>query len=283
MPLDVVRRLLTPLRKPTATSRYPDAPPLLQPAARGLPGRSIPQRCERDGRLRGRMPHRRDRRLADAQAVHRRGALRLLHRVRPRLPERRHPDWDRERRAGRRAGRESRRDRPEPRGPRQEPGTSGRSPCRPRSASGRRSLGRLRAVAARPPPRRRIVQRLRLGDRRAAQPVPRRPAPGHRLRGLAPPRRPAPGDRGHDPEPGGGGAADLRGDAGASARGGRRRVRDQRRSLRRLVRRVATGPGTRCRSTSTCPGCPPRPEAIIEGMLQAVDRLERSHPRLRAE
>ena len=48
MPLDVVRRLLTPLRDPVATSRYPDAPPLLQPATRGLP-EIDPLRCDRSG------------------------------------------------------------------------------------------------------------------------------------------------------------------------------------------------------------------------------------------
>lgn len=47
MPLDVVRRLLTPLRNPVATSRYPAAPPLLQPATRGLPEIN-PVLCGRD-------------------------------------------------------------------------------------------------------------------------------------------------------------------------------------------------------------------------------------------
>ncbi len=37
MPLDVVRRLLTPLREPLVTSRYPAVPPLLQGASHGLP------------------------------------------------------------------------------------------------------------------------------------------------------------------------------------------------------------------------------------------------------
>ena len=48
MPLDIVRRLLTPLRDPVATSRYPAAPPLLQPATRGLP-EIDPALCGRDG------------------------------------------------------------------------------------------------------------------------------------------------------------------------------------------------------------------------------------------
>jgi formate hydrogenlyase subunit 6/NADH:ubiquinone oxidoreductase subunit I len=48
MPLDVLRRLLTPLRQPVVTSRYPDAPPRLQPASHGLPELD-PARCERDG------------------------------------------------------------------------------------------------------------------------------------------------------------------------------------------------------------------------------------------
>jgi formate hydrogenlyase subunit 6/NADH:ubiquinone oxidoreductase subunit I len=48
MPLDVLRRLLTPLREPIVTSRYPDSPPLLQPATRGLPEVDT-ARCERAG------------------------------------------------------------------------------------------------------------------------------------------------------------------------------------------------------------------------------------------
>jgi len=37
MPFDVFDRLLRPLRTRPVTSRYPDAPPDLSPAARGLP------------------------------------------------------------------------------------------------------------------------------------------------------------------------------------------------------------------------------------------------------
>jgi hydrogenase-4 component H len=37
MPLDVFDRILRPLRRGPVTSRYPDAPPDLPPAARGLP------------------------------------------------------------------------------------------------------------------------------------------------------------------------------------------------------------------------------------------------------
>jgi Ni,Fe-hydrogenase III small subunit/formate hydrogenlyase subunit 6/NADH:ubiquinone oxidoreductase subunit I len=48
MPLDILRRLLTPLRDPVATSRYPEAAPLLQSAIRGLPGID-PARCENAG------------------------------------------------------------------------------------------------------------------------------------------------------------------------------------------------------------------------------------------
>ncbi len=48
MPLDVIHRLLTPLRAPIVTSHYPDEPPLLPDAARGLP-EVDPARCERDG------------------------------------------------------------------------------------------------------------------------------------------------------------------------------------------------------------------------------------------
>jgi len=45
MPLDLVRRLLTPLRDPVPTSRYPETAPLLAPAARGLP-EIDPARCD---------------------------------------------------------------------------------------------------------------------------------------------------------------------------------------------------------------------------------------------
>jgi Ni,Fe-hydrogenase III small subunit/formate hydrogenlyase subunit 6/NADH:ubiquinone oxidoreductase subunit I len=48
MPLDLVRRLLTPLRNPVPTSGYPEAEPLLQFATRGLPAID-PGRCERNG------------------------------------------------------------------------------------------------------------------------------------------------------------------------------------------------------------------------------------------
>ena len=37
MPLDILRRLLTPILDPVPTSRYPSEPPLLQAATRGLP------------------------------------------------------------------------------------------------------------------------------------------------------------------------------------------------------------------------------------------------------
>ena len=37
MPLDIFDRLLRPLRRGPVTSRYPDDPPDLPPAARGLP------------------------------------------------------------------------------------------------------------------------------------------------------------------------------------------------------------------------------------------------------
>jgi Ni,Fe-hydrogenase III small subunit/formate hydrogenlyase subunit 6/NADH:ubiquinone oxidoreductase subunit I len=47
MPLDIVRRLLTPLRDPVASSRYPEAAPLLQPATRGLP-ELAPELCTVD-------------------------------------------------------------------------------------------------------------------------------------------------------------------------------------------------------------------------------------------
>jgi formate hydrogenlyase subunit 6/NADH:ubiquinone oxidoreductase subunit I len=48
MPLDVVRRLLGPLREPIVTSHYPAVPPLLQTASRGLPELD-PVRCDRYG------------------------------------------------------------------------------------------------------------------------------------------------------------------------------------------------------------------------------------------
>ncbi len=45
MPLDVFDRLLRPLRSRPVTSRYPDAPPELAPAARGLP-ELVAVRCD---------------------------------------------------------------------------------------------------------------------------------------------------------------------------------------------------------------------------------------------
>jgi Ni,Fe-hydrogenase III small subunit/formate hydrogenlyase subunit 6/NADH:ubiquinone oxidoreductase subunit I len=48
MPLDLIRRLLTPLRHPVPTSRYPETAPLLEPATRGLPAID-PARCDRNG------------------------------------------------------------------------------------------------------------------------------------------------------------------------------------------------------------------------------------------
>lgn len=45
MPLDVLDRILRPLRARPVTSRYPDAPPELPPAARGLPELD-PARCD---------------------------------------------------------------------------------------------------------------------------------------------------------------------------------------------------------------------------------------------
>jgi formate hydrogenlyase subunit 6/NADH:ubiquinone oxidoreductase subunit I len=48
MPLDVLRRVLDPLRKPVVTSRYPAEAPPLPPASRGLPVVD-PARCDRNG------------------------------------------------------------------------------------------------------------------------------------------------------------------------------------------------------------------------------------------
>jgi formate hydrogenlyase subunit 6/NADH:ubiquinone oxidoreductase subunit I len=48
MPLDLARRLLSPLREPVVSSRYPAVPPLLAPAVRGLPAVD-PAACTRDG------------------------------------------------------------------------------------------------------------------------------------------------------------------------------------------------------------------------------------------
>jgi Ni,Fe-hydrogenase III small subunit/NAD-dependent dihydropyrimidine dehydrogenase PreA subunit len=48
MPLDIVRRLLAPILDPVATSSYPTEPPLLQPATRGLPEMD-PTLCADDG------------------------------------------------------------------------------------------------------------------------------------------------------------------------------------------------------------------------------------------
>ena len=48
MARDVLDRLLRPLRRGPVTSRYPDAPPDLPDAARGLPELD-PTRCDRSG------------------------------------------------------------------------------------------------------------------------------------------------------------------------------------------------------------------------------------------
>jgi Ni,Fe-hydrogenase III small subunit/formate hydrogenlyase subunit 6/NADH:ubiquinone oxidoreductase subunit I len=48
MPLDIIRRLLTPALDPVPGSRYPNEPPLLQPATRGLPEVDL-NACRQDG------------------------------------------------------------------------------------------------------------------------------------------------------------------------------------------------------------------------------------------
>jgi Ni,Fe-hydrogenase III small subunit/ferredoxin len=48
MPLDLLRRLTTPLRHPVDSSRYPEAAPLLQEGTRGLPKIDL-DRCRNDG------------------------------------------------------------------------------------------------------------------------------------------------------------------------------------------------------------------------------------------
>jgi Ni,Fe-hydrogenase III small subunit/formate hydrogenlyase subunit 6/NADH:ubiquinone oxidoreductase subunit I len=48
MPLDIIRRLLTPILDPVPTSRYPNQPPLLQAATRGLPEIDLTA-CRQDG------------------------------------------------------------------------------------------------------------------------------------------------------------------------------------------------------------------------------------------
>jgi formate hydrogenlyase subunit 6/NADH:ubiquinone oxidoreductase subunit I len=47
VPLDVLARIIDPLRRPVLSSRYPAAPPLLAQSMRGLP-EVDPARCERD-------------------------------------------------------------------------------------------------------------------------------------------------------------------------------------------------------------------------------------------
>ena len=48
MTMDVLDRILRPLRRGPVTSRYPDSPPVLQPAARGLPELDA-ARCDGNG------------------------------------------------------------------------------------------------------------------------------------------------------------------------------------------------------------------------------------------
>ena len=86
MPLDVFDRILRPLRRGPVTSRYPDVPPDLPPAARGLPELD-PARCDGSAACVAACPTGAIRRRG-ADVVARRRRLHLLRRVRPGLPAR---------------------------------------------------------------------------------------------------------------------------------------------------------------------------------------------------
>ena len=91
-------------------------------------------------------------------------------------------------------------------------------------------------LAGDPPGGRRLVQRLRAGNRRAQQSDPRHRTVRHPLRRLAAPRRSSAGHRTGHAQHGTGAAEDVRGDAGSQGRGGGRRMRHQRRHLRHQLR-----------------------------------------------
>ena len=138
-----------------------------------------------------------------------------------------------------------------------------------RSPSGSAYVGPFAASAA---PRAGIVQRLRLGVDGAAEPGLRRAAPRHRLRRLAAPCRRRHRHRARYPQPGDGGPPDLRGGPRAAGGDRRRRLRHLgrhgRAQLRQRGRRGRGLAGGRLH-----PGCPPRPEAIIFGILLAIGRM----------
>src|SRR2546421_255243 len=110
----------------------------------------------------------------------------------------------------------------------------GRAPGRP---SLRRDPRALRSLARHPPGRRRLVQRLRAGDRWSHRPALRPRALRSALRRLAAPRRLPPGDRARHAQHGGGAAPHLLRHAGSENRDRGRRLRGRRRHLPWLVRR----------------------------------------------
>src|SRR5207247_2066731 len=95
----------------------------------------------------------------------------------------------------------------------------------------------VRSLARDPAGRRRLVQRLRAGDRRPHGPALRPRALRPALRRLSAPRRLPARDGTGDPQHGRGAAPHLARDAGSEDRDRRRRLRGRRRPLPRLVRR----------------------------------------------
>ena len=117
-----------------------------------------------------------------------------------------------------------------------------------------RIRGPARTIAPRAAGGRRQLQRLRAGDRGHDQSAVRPRALRHALRRQPAARRPAARDRSGHTKHGDRAAPDLRGRAGAARRRGRRRMRLQRRDLRRghATRRWAASTAC-CRLTCTFP------------------------------
>ena len=193
MPIDVLDRLLRPLRRGPVTAATRPRRRTLPPAARGLPELDA-ARCDASAACVDGLPDRGDPAAAAGDVVRSTpgacifcgACARACPRDAIRLGR---PDRARGTNARRRCVIVTPIERPESSRRRRPPAMPRPAPSAPASTPRARSRARdpppPRAVAPRPPPGRRLVQRLRLGDRGAAQPVPRRPAPGDRLRRVA--------------------------------------------------------------------------------------------------
>ena len=253
--------LLRSLRTGVVTIRYPAEPA----AARALSGRARgSRRAAPFDRLpppsvcpTGAISGRRRRAALSPSTSRAASSAAAAPRARPAAPS----SWD-----GRSSSRRARASRPGGRGRARRPdGRHGRRAAATAAGGrGRRAdPPHARPLAAPAPPRRGLVQRLRLGADRAAEPGLRRPAPGHRLRGLAAPRRRRHRHRPGDAQPGDRRPPHLRGGPRAAHRDRRRRLRRLGRHRRpRATRAPAAWPRS-CRSTSSFPAARrgPRPSS----------------------